>query len=99
MEKEARITALREEEEQKSRMMKKKKIEEKIREMSSLPDSIIALEEELRDEDISVLLNYKATMKRDQYTIRALEEKLRAEDISFLQVRTNISIRCKHYCD
>ncbi|KAM9441657.1 uncharacterized protein ACWYII_014041 [Salvelinus alpinus] len=42
-EKDAGITALREEEEQKSQMMKKK-----IREMSSLPDTIRAREEKLR---------------------------------------------------
>ncbi|XP_048844665.1 E3 ubiquitin-protein ligase TRIM35-like [Brienomyrus brachyistius] len=59
----ARISALREEEEQKSNMMKKKieKITEKI---SSLSETIRALEQELGAEDVSFLLNYKKTQRK-----------------------------------
>uniref|UniRef100_A0A8C7FVF3 Uncharacterized protein n=1 Tax=Oncorhynchus kisutch TaxID=8019 RepID=A0A8C7FVF3_ONCKI len=53
-EEEVRIAVLREEEEQKSQVMKEK-IEEMSREISSLSDTIRALEEELRAEDISFL--------------------------------------------
>ncbi|CAB1336044.1 unnamed protein product, partial [Coregonus sp. 'balchen'] len=64
----ARIDALKEEEEQKSQMMKKK-IEELSREISSLPDTISTIEEELGAEDISFLQNYKDTVKRTQWTL------------------------------
>ncbi|XP_070758380.1 nuclear factor 7, ovary-like [Enoplosus armatus] len=64
-EEEARITALREEEEQKSRMMKKK-MEALSREIAALSDTIRATEEELRAEDVSFLLNYKAAVERVQ---------------------------------
>ena len=64
-EKEARITALREEEEQKSQMMKEK-IEPLSREIAALSDTIKATEEELRAEDVSFLQNYKAAVKRVQ---------------------------------
>src|SRR4029434_8612720 len=50
----ARIAALREEEEQKSQMMKEK-IEKINREISSLSDTIRAIEEELINDDITVL--------------------------------------------
>ncbi|XP_030642183.1 tripartite motif-containing protein 35-like isoform X2 [Chanos chanos] len=50
----ARIAAVREEEEQKSQMMKEK-IEEMSRDISHLSDSIRALEEEIKAEDISFL--------------------------------------------
>uniref|UniRef100_A0A8C8EQ10 RING-type domain-containing protein n=1 Tax=Oncorhynchus tshawytscha TaxID=74940 RepID=A0A8C8EQ10_ONCTS len=53
-EEDVRIAVLREEEEQKSQVMKEK-IEEMSREISSLSDTIRALEEELRAEDISFL--------------------------------------------
>ncbi|CAB1351031.1 unnamed protein product [Coregonus sp. 'balchen'] len=62
------IAALWEEEEQKSKMVKEK-IEEMCREISSLSDTIRAIEEELRAEDIPFLQNYKATVKRTQYTV------------------------------
>ncbi|KAM3843364.1 E3 ubiquitin-protein ligase TRIM39-like [Diretmus argenteus] len=64
-EEEARITALREEEEQKSQMMKQK-TEGLSREISALSDTIRAVEKELRAEDVSFLLNYKATVERVQ---------------------------------
>ncbi|KAM3878436.1 E3 ubiquitin-protein ligase TRIM39-like [Diretmus argenteus] len=64
-EEEARIAALREEEEQKSQMMKQK-IEGLSREISALSDTIRAIEKELRAEDVSFLLNYKATVERVQ---------------------------------
>ncbi|CAB1326830.1 unnamed protein product [Coregonus sp. 'balchen'] len=67
-EEEARIATLREEEEQKSQMMKEK-IEEMSRQISSLSDTIRAIEEELTAEDISFLQNYKATVKRAQFTL------------------------------
>ena len=54
MEEEARIAALWEEEEQKSQMMKEK-IEGLSREISTLSDTIRAIEEEMGAEDISFL--------------------------------------------
>ncbi|XP_029937857.1 E3 ubiquitin-protein ligase TRIM39-like [Myripristis murdjan] len=64
-EEEARIAALREEEEQKSRTMKEK-TEALSREIAALSDTIRAIEKELRAEDVSFLLNYKATVERVQ---------------------------------
>ncbi|KAK2850357.1 hypothetical protein Q7C36_009140 [Tachysurus vachellii] len=68
-----RITALREEEEQKSPMMKEK-IEKLSRDISSLSDTIRAIEEEMRSEDVLFLQNYKATVKRAQCTLQHPEE-------------------------
>ncbi|XP_067107558.1 E3 ubiquitin-protein ligase TRIM35-like [Osmerus mordax] len=67
-EEEARIAALREEEKQKSQVMKEK-IEGLNREISTLSNTIRAIEEELRVEDISFLQNYKDTVKRAQSTL------------------------------
>ncbi|KAL0969402.1 hypothetical protein UPYG_G00226980 [Umbra pygmaea] len=64
-EEKARIAALKEEEEQKSQIIKKK-FEEMNREISSLSDTIRALEEELRAEDVSFLQNFSTTLKRAQ---------------------------------
>uniref|UniRef100_A0A667ZZ28 Uncharacterized protein n=1 Tax=Myripristis murdjan TaxID=586833 RepID=A0A667ZZ28_9TELE len=64
-EEEARLAALREEEEQKSRTMKEK-MEALSREIAALSDTIRATEKELRAEDVSFLLNYKATVERVQ---------------------------------
>ncbi|XP_053286277.1 nuclear factor 7, brain [Pleuronectes platessa] len=64
-EEEARMAALREEEEQKSQMMKKK-IESLSRDIRSLSDTIRTTEDELRAEDVSFLLNYKAAVERVQ---------------------------------
>ncbi|KAM3842780.1 E3 ubiquitin-protein ligase TRIM39-like [Diretmus argenteus] len=64
-EEEGRIAALREEEEQKSQMMKQK-TEGLSREISALSDTIRAIEKELRAEDVSFLLSYKATVERVQ---------------------------------
>ncbi|CAB1319037.1 unnamed protein product [Coregonus sp. 'balchen'] len=64
-EEEAKIAALREEEEQKSQTMKAK-IEEMSGQISSLSDTIKAIEKELEAEDISFLQNYNATVKRTQ---------------------------------
>ncbi|XP_028847088.1 zinc-binding protein A33-like [Denticeps clupeoides] len=61
----ARIAALREEEEQKSHMMKEK-IEKMSREISSLSDTIRAIEEEMGAEDVSFLQNYRTTITRTQ---------------------------------
>ncbi|XP_034433382.1 zinc-binding protein A33-like [Hippoglossus hippoglossus] len=64
-EEEARMAALREEEEQKSRMMKKK-IEALSGDITALSDTIRTTEDELRAEDVSFLLNYKAAVERVQ---------------------------------
>ncbi|KAM3621787.1 uncharacterized protein V6R79_015994 [Siganus canaliculatus] len=64
-EEEARMAALREEEEQKSQMMKEK-LEALSRDMAALSDTVRATEEELRAEDVSFLLNYKAAVERVQ---------------------------------
>ncbi|XP_062391340.1 zinc-binding protein A33-like [Sardina pilchardus] len=65
----ARIAALREEEEQKSQMMKEK-IEKMSREISSLSDTIRAIEEQLGADDITFLKNYKSTVERAQCTLQ-----------------------------
>ncbi|XP_060938408.1 zinc-binding protein A33-like [Limanda limanda] len=64
-EEEARMAALREEEEQKSRMMKEN-IEALSRDITALSDTIRTTEDELRAEDVSFLLNYKAAVERVQ---------------------------------
>ncbi|XP_071347680.1 nuclear factor 7, brain-like [Trachinotus anak] len=64
-EEEARMAALREEEEQKSQMMKEK-MEALSREIAALSDTVRATEDELRAEDVSFLLNYKAAVDRIQ---------------------------------
>ncbi|KAF7664188.1 hypothetical protein LDENG_00186020 [Lucifuga dentata] len=64
-EEEARMAALREEEEQKSQKVKEK-IEALNREIAALSDTIRATEKELRAEDVSFLLNYKAAVERVQ---------------------------------
>nr|XP_033506482.1 nuclear factor 7, ovary-like [Epinephelus lanceolatus] len=64
-EEEARMAALREEEEQKSQMMKEK-MEALSREIAALSDTARATEDELRAEDVSFLLNYKAAVDRVQ---------------------------------
>ncbi|XP_074490440.1 nuclear factor 7, brain-like [Sebastes fasciatus] len=64
-EEEARMSALREEEEQKSQMMKEK-MEAVSREIAALSDTVRATEDELRAEDVSFLLNYKAAVERVQ---------------------------------
>ncbi|XP_047671038.1 zinc-binding protein A33-like [Tachysurus fulvidraco] len=68
-----RIAALREEEEQKSQMMKEK-IEKLSSDISSLSDTIRAIEDEMRAEDVLFLQNYKATVKRAQCTLQHPEE-------------------------
>ncbi|XP_076028114.1 nuclear factor 7, brain-like [Genypterus blacodes] len=64
-EEETRLAALREEEETKSQQMKEK-LEAVNREVAALSDTIRATEEELRGEDVSFLLTYKAAVKRVQ---------------------------------
>ena len=64
-EEEARMAALREEEEQKRQMMKEK-IEALSRDITALTDIIRTTENELRAEDVSFLLNYKAAVERVQ---------------------------------
>ncbi|XP_076119175.1 E3 ubiquitin-protein ligase TRIM35-like [Alosa pseudoharengus] len=65
----ARIAALREEEEQKSQMMKEK-IEKMSREISSLSDTIRAIEEEMGADDVTFLQSYKSTVERAQCTLQ-----------------------------
>ncbi|KAF7709246.1 zinc-binding protein A33-like [Silurus meridionalis] len=72
-EEEARIAALRDEEEQKSQMMKER-IEKLSRDISTLSDTIRAIEEEIRAEDILLLQNYKATVERAQCALQHPEE-------------------------
>ncbi|XP_039647709.1 nuclear factor 7, brain-like [Perca fluviatilis] len=64
-EEEARMTALREEEEQKSQRMKEK-MKALSREIAALSDTVRATEEQLRAEDVSFLINYKAAVERVQ---------------------------------
>ncbi|XP_034427350.1 zinc-binding protein A33-like [Hippoglossus hippoglossus] len=64
-EEEARMAALREEEEQKSRMMKER-IEALGGDITALSETIRTTEDELRAEDASLLLNYKAAVERVQ---------------------------------
>ncbi|XP_047439839.1 E3 ubiquitin-protein ligase TRIM39-like [Mugil cephalus] len=64
-EEEARIKALREEEKQKSQKMKVN-IGALIREITALSDTIRVTEKELKAEDVSFLLNYKAAVERVQ---------------------------------
>ncbi|XP_039650221.1 nuclear factor 7, ovary-like [Perca fluviatilis] len=64
-EEEARMAALREEEEQKSMRMKEE-MEALSREIAALSDTVRITEEELRAEDVSFLINYKAAVERVQ---------------------------------
>ncbi|XP_028458685.1 nuclear factor 7, brain-like [Perca flavescens] len=64
-EEEARLAALWEEEEQKSQRMKEK-MEALNREIAALSDTVRATEEQLRTEDVSFLINYKAAVGRVQ---------------------------------
>ncbi|XP_039660802.1 zinc-binding protein A33-like [Perca fluviatilis] len=64
-EEEARMAALREEQKQKSLSMKEK-MEALSREIAALSDTVRATEEQLRAEDISFLINYKAAVERVQ---------------------------------
>ncbi|KAL2080827.1 hypothetical protein ACEWY4_022680 [Coilia grayii] len=68
-EEEVRIAALREEEEQKSQMMKEK-IEKMSREISSLPDTMRAIKEEMGADDVTFLQHYKSTVERAQCTLQ-----------------------------
>ncbi|XP_063065154.1 E3 ubiquitin-protein ligase TRIM35-like [Engraulis encrasicolus] len=65
----ARIAALREEEEQRSQMMKEK-IEEMSRDISSLSDTIRAIEEEMKTDDVTFLQNYKDIDEKAQCTLQ-----------------------------
>ncbi|XP_042563075.1 E3 ubiquitin-protein ligase TRIM35-like [Clupea harengus] len=65
----ARTATLREEEEQKGQMMKEK-IETMSREISSLSDTIRAIEEKMTADDITFLQNYKSTVERAQCTLQ-----------------------------
>ncbi|XP_050991626.1 tripartite motif containing 35-30 isoform X2 [Labeo rohita] len=65
----ARMTALRKEEEQKSEIIKKK-IEEIRSGMLSLSRIIESIEEQLRRNDFTFLVNYKAAIERTKCTLR-----------------------------
>uniref|UniRef100_A0A9J8C6N8 Uncharacterized protein n=1 Tax=Cyprinus carpio carpio TaxID=630221 RepID=A0A9J8C6N8_CYPCA len=60
-----RVTALREEEKQRSQMMKQK-IDETSRQISSLSSTIRDVEEQMEDDDVSFLQNFKSTLQRTQ---------------------------------
>ncbi|XP_042565474.1 nuclear factor 7, brain-like [Clupea harengus] len=65
----ARIAALREEEEQKSQMMKEK-IEKMSREISSLSDTIRAIEEKVGADDITFLQDFPPFIETSQCTLQ-----------------------------
>ncbi|XP_062390993.1 zinc-binding protein A33-like [Sardina pilchardus] len=64
-----RIAAVKKEEKLKSQMMKEK-IEKMSREISSLSDSIRAIEKEMGVDDITFLQSYKSTVERAQCTLQ-----------------------------
>uniref|UniRef100_A0A3P9IK47 Uncharacterized protein n=1 Tax=Oryzias latipes TaxID=8090 RepID=A0A3P9IK47_ORYLA len=64
-EEETRLTALREEEEQKSGRMKEK-MKALNKQIESLSDTVRVAEEQLKDEDVSFLNNYKGAVERVQ---------------------------------
>uniref|UniRef100_W5MQK6 Tripartite motif containing 35-12 n=1 Tax=Lepisosteus oculatus TaxID=7918 RepID=W5MQK6_LEPOC len=66
---EARIAALKEEEKQKSQMMKEK-FESLTIEISSLSETIRAIDQEMRADDIFFLRDYKETKIRAQHTLQ-----------------------------
>ncbi|XP_031431874.1 E3 ubiquitin-protein ligase TRIM35-like [Clupea harengus] len=68
-EEEARIRALKEEEEQKSLIMKEK-TEELSKEMSTLSDTITAIEKQMVAEDIIFLQNFKSTIESSTCTLQ-----------------------------
>ncbi|XP_035253929.1 tripartite motif-containing protein 35 isoform X1 [Anguilla anguilla] len=68
-EEEARIASLKDEEEQKSELIKDK-IEGMDGEISYIADSIRAIKQEMRSEDIAFLQNYRATIKRTWSTMK-----------------------------
>ncbi|XP_063042048.1 zinc-binding protein A33-like [Engraulis encrasicolus] len=87
----SRIAALREEEEQKSQMMKEK-IEKLSREISSLSESVRAIEEEMEADDVTFLQNYKSTVKRAQCTLQN-PEKLSGALINVAKHLGNLKFR------
>uniref|UniRef100_A0A8C7TQ07 Tripartite motif-containing protein 35-like n=1 Tax=Oncorhynchus mykiss TaxID=8022 RepID=A0A8C7TQ07_ONCMY len=90
-EEEARIAALRKEEKQKSQTMTKK-IEEMSREISSLSDTIRAIEKELGADDISFLQNFKATVKKAKCTL-SNPEKISGSLIHVAKYLGNLQFR------
>ncbi|XP_062391294.1 E3 ubiquitin-protein ligase TRIM35-like isoform X1 [Sardina pilchardus] len=69
----ARIAALREEEEQKSQMMKEK-IEKMSREISSLSDTIRAIEEQMGADDASFLKGYQSNKAVEKVQCTTLQD-------------------------
>ncbi|KAI1888558.1 hypothetical protein AGOR_G00186410 [Albula goreensis] len=67
-----RLTALKEEEEEKSQVMRAK-IEEIGKSMAYLSDTIRAIEEEMKVEDISLLHKFRTTMRSTKPTLREPE--------------------------
>ncbi|XP_061094684.1 E3 ubiquitin-protein ligase TRIM35-like [Conger conger] len=86
-----RIAALREEEDQKSQKMKER-IEKMTKEISSLTDTIRALEQDMKADDISFLQNYKATKSRAQYKV-PLPEKMPGGHIDVAKHLGNLKCR------
>ncbi|XP_069051999.1 zinc-binding protein A33-like isoform X2 [Lepisosteus oculatus] len=81
-EEEARIAALREEEKQKSQMMKEK-FESLTREISSLSETIRAIEQEMRADDIFFLQHFKPTAALSpEYYCRAQRTLQDPEEVS-----------------
>ncbi|XP_053356776.1 E3 ubiquitin-protein ligase TRIM35-like [Clarias gariepinus] len=72
-EEEARIAALKEEEEQKSETMKNK-IEKISIQISSVLNTVDAIEKQIKGEDLPFLLNYNASLERTQAKLDAPEK-------------------------
>ncbi|XP_063069981.1 zinc-binding protein A33-like [Engraulis encrasicolus] len=87
----ARIAALREEEEQKSQMMKEK-IEKMSREISSLSDTIRAIEEEMEADDVTFLQVGPECYSRAQCTLQD-PEKLSGALINVAKHLGNLKFR------
>ncbi|XP_053479518.1 E3 ubiquitin-protein ligase TRIM35-like [Ictalurus furcatus] len=90
-EEEARITALKEEEEQRSQTMKKK-IDKITIKISSVIDTINAIEKQIQGEDLPFLLNYNALLERTQAKLEN-PEKLSGVLINVAKHLSNLSFQ------